>query len=192
MILTGAAKKKQQQISMVLEPEGGKDSDKEEEKPASNPATTARNRRTAVLTDRLRNEASTEEKRKRHQQELAEMINERALERLNRNKGEVAEPRLRKSNVAYKRAADFPADDEVKELKIFVDKKNETLVRTNIWVMPESEVSSGSDNDNLVQFSNFQYEELPGNINIWVDEIRLLDQYRTNGSSYESAVKWLN
>lgn len=113
---------------MVLEPEGGKESDKEEAKPAANPAMAAKNRRTAVLTDRLRNEASTEERRKKHQQELAEMINERALERLNKNKGEVAEPRLRKSNVAYRKATDFPSDEEIKELKIFVDRKNETLV----------------------------------------------------------------
>ncbi|XP_055357882.1 FACT complex subunit SPT16-like [Paramacrobiotus metropolitanus] len=130
-VLTAAAKKKQQQISMVLEPEGGKESEEEEEKTinlADNQNGNARSRRTAVLTDRLRNEASAEERRKRHQEELAARINERALERLNKGKGEVAEPKLRKSNVAYKRATDMPTDDEVKELKIFVDRKNETLI----------------------------------------------------------------
>ena len=82
-----------------------------------------------VLTERLRTDASTEERRKKHQQELAEMINERALERLNNGKEDLPEPKLRRSTVAYRNINNFPTEDEVRELKIYVDKKNETVVR---------------------------------------------------------------
>ena len=130
--MTQAARKKAAQVTLVLQQEGEKaDDDENEAKPENEkvaPKRPARNN--AVLTDRLRNEASTEERRKRHQQELAGQLNDRALERLNKNKGAVSEPRLRKSNIAYKNINNFPNanEDEVRELKIYVDRKNETVV----------------------------------------------------------------
>ncbi|KAG1714064.1 FACT complex subunit spt16 [Nymphon striatum] len=87
-----------------------------------------RGRRTAVIDSKLRTESSTEDKRKQHQKELAIQVNEEARARLAESKGEQKEEKVRKSNVSYKSFNLFPKESEVKELKIFVDKKYETVI----------------------------------------------------------------
>jgi nucleosome binding factor SPN SPT16 subunit len=79
-----------------------------------------RGKRTAVPDNKLRQELSTEEKRKLHQKELAHAINEAARQRLaEQGSGQQVE-KVRKSTVSYKSASQMPQDKEVKELKIFV------------------------------------------------------------------------
>lgn len=81
-----------------------------------------RGKRTAVLDNKLRQESSTEEKRKLHQKELAHALNEAARQRLaEQGSGQQVE-KIRKSTVSYKNATQMPQDKEVKELKIFVGK----------------------------------------------------------------------
>lgn len=94
----------------------------------------------------LQNEASTEEKRKQHQKELASHLNEEAKLRLAQQKvianyrfqdvtaftyvyflqGKLDGDKVRKSTISYKSAKDLPKDDEVKELKIFVGESYST------------------------------------------------------------------
>ncbi|GAU95532.1 hypothetical protein RvY_07133 [Ramazzottius varieornatus] len=123
------ARKKPQQVSVVLdaEPKESTVEVKIKQEPGAENGVNGRSRRT-VLTDRLRTDASTEERRKKHQQELADLINERALERLNNGKEDVPEPKLKRSTVAYRNINNFPTEDEVRELKIYVDRKNETVI----------------------------------------------------------------
>ncbi|KAG8222217.1 hypothetical protein J437_LFUL001415 [Ladona fulva] len=87
-----------------------------------------RGKRTAVLDSKLRQEGSAEEKRKQHQRELAQQLNEAAKQRMAQRKGGQAEERVRKSNVSYKSSSQVPREPEVKELKIFVDRKYETVI----------------------------------------------------------------
>ena len=99
-------------------------------------------------------EASTEEKRKQHQRELASQVNEEAKQRLAQQKvpnsiscnffknieslcstfywswviitqGRSGGEKVRKSTVSYKSARDLPKEDEVKELKVYVGKLRE-------------------------------------------------------------------
>ncbi|XP_055909921.1 FACT complex subunit spt16 isoform X1 [Eupeodes corollae] len=87
-----------------------------------------RSKRNAVLENKLRNEHSTEEKRKQHQKELAQLLNEKAKERLAKQ-GESKEiEKVRKNTVSYKSVSQIPREPEVKELKLYVDKKYETVI----------------------------------------------------------------
>ncbi|KAJ8377321.1 hypothetical protein AAFF_G00261700 [Aldrovandia affinis] len=82
----------------------------------------------ALLTDRTRNEMTAEEKRRTHQKELANQVNEEAKRRLTEQKGEQQIQKARKSNVSYKSVAQMPREREIREMKIFIDKKYETVV----------------------------------------------------------------
>ncbi|XP_035220236.1 FACT complex subunit SPT16-like [Stegodyphus dumicola] len=120
-------KKKLKNIAIVL-----KDDDEEEEEEEIEPAvqeeTLVRGRRTAILDSKLRTEQSAEEKRKQHQKELAEQLNKEARARLAESTGIQKEEKVRKSNISYKSVGQLPKEPELKELKIFVDKKYETVI----------------------------------------------------------------
>ncbi|KAL3199650.1 hypothetical protein MRX96_001403 [Rhipicephalus microplus] len=85
-------------------------------------------RRTAILDSKLRTEQSAEEKRQQNQKLLAERLNQAAKDRLASQRGVQKDEKVRKSNVSYKSVNQMPKEPEVKELKIFVDKKYETVI----------------------------------------------------------------
>ncbi|MBO8666463.1 hypothetical protein INO76_15655, partial [Staphylococcus aureus] len=83
----------------------------------------SRGKRTAVLESKLRMDSSSEEKRKLHQKELAVALNEAAKQRLAEQSSGKQAQKIRKSNVSYKNRNQMPQEREVKDLKIYVDKK---------------------------------------------------------------------
>ncbi|XP_023692218.2 FACT complex subunit SPT16-like [Paramormyrops kingsleyae] len=82
----------------------------------------------ALLADRTRNEMTAEEKRRAHQKELASQVNEEAKRRLTKQKGEQQIQKTRKSNVSYKNFSQMPREKEIREMKLFIDKKYETVI----------------------------------------------------------------
>ncbi|XP_016115806.1 FACT complex subunit SPT16 [Sinocyclocheilus grahami] len=82
----------------------------------------------ALLTDRTRNEMTAEEKRRAHQRELANQVNEEAKRRLTEQKGGQQIQKARKSNVSYKNVSQMPREKDIRDMKIFIDKKYETVV----------------------------------------------------------------
>lgn len=84
--------------------------------------------RRRVLEDRLRQEQNNDEKRRLHQRELLDQLNAAAQARLSKSSGGRTETKVKKSIVAYKSVKDFPRENEISDLKIYVDKKNETVI----------------------------------------------------------------
>jgi len=129
IILTGS-KKKVKNIAIFLKDD---DSDDEKENLDNNmdvdPTAYGRGqRRGAVLEQKLRADDSNNAKRKKHQKELLEKMNEAALRRLKEGGGKEEKVKLRKAPVSYKTPGLLPKEPEVKELKIYVDKKYETVI----------------------------------------------------------------
>uniref|UniRef100_A0A8C5D2X1 FACT complex subunit n=1 Tax=Gadus morhua TaxID=8049 RepID=A0A8C5D2X1_GADMO len=85
-------------------------------------------RSAALLADRTRNEMTAEEKRRAHQKELANQVNEVAKRRLTEQKGEQQIQKARKSNISYKNGSQMPREKDIRDMKIFIDKKYETVV----------------------------------------------------------------
>ncbi|XP_041277019.1 FACT complex subunit SPT16-like, partial [Onychostruthus taczanowskii] len=63
-----------------------------------------------------------------HQKELATQLNEDARRRLTEQRGEQQTQKARKSNVSYKSAALLPKEPHVREMKIYIDKKYESVI----------------------------------------------------------------
>uniref|UniRef100_A0A3P8R2D4 FACT complex subunit n=1 Tax=Astatotilapia calliptera TaxID=8154 RepID=A0A3P8R2D4_ASTCA len=76
----------------------------------------------------INNEMTAEEKRRAHQKELANHLNEEAKRRLTEQKGEQQIQKARKSNVSYKNVSQMPREKDIRDMKIFIDKKYETVV----------------------------------------------------------------
>ena len=128
-ILTGS-KKKVKNIAIFLKDD---DSDDEKENLDNNmdvdPTAYGRGaRRGAILEQKLRSDNVSDAKRKQHQKELLEKMNEAALRRLKEGKTDDQKVKVRKAPVSYKTAGLLPKEPEVKELKIYVDKKYETVI----------------------------------------------------------------
>lgn len=127
------SKKKVKNIGIFLKDD---DSEEEEEvasqtkskKQSSNEILESRGKRTTVLENKLRSEHSSEEKRKQHQKELAVALNEKAKERLARQSGGKEAEKVRKSTVSYRGVNQMPREPEVKDLKLYVDRKYETII----------------------------------------------------------------
>ncbi|RWS01709.1 FACT complex subunit spt16-like protein [Dinothrombium tinctorium] len=123
------SKKKLKNVAIFLKDEDEEsESEKEEKEIVKEEQLLGRGRRGAILDSKLRTEQSTEEKRKQHQRELAESLNESARARLAQKAGTNKEQRKVKSNVSYKNVSQMPKEPEIRELKIFVDKKYETVI----------------------------------------------------------------
>ncbi|XP_034175937.1 SPT16 homolog, facilitates chromatin remodeling subunit dre4 isoform X2 [Osmia lignaria lignaria] len=110
-----------------------KDEEEEEEEGSGKenepkPEILGRGKRTAVIESKLRTEHSSEEKRKQHQKELAQQLNEVAKARLAQQSGGKEQEKIRKSTISYKSLSHMPREPEVKELKLYVDKKYETVI----------------------------------------------------------------
>lgn len=102
------------------------DNEEEEDSGKENepkPEILGRGKRSAVIESKLRTEHSSEEKRKQHQKELAQQLNEIAKARLAQQSSGKEQEKIRKSTVSYKSLSSMPHDSEVKELKLFVGKK---------------------------------------------------------------------
>nr|CAI5822103.1 unnamed protein product [Callosobruchus analis] len=127
-ILT-VSKKKMKNIGIFLKDDSEEEENDEEKE--NTPKTTevlGRGKRSAVLDSKLRTEHSTEEKRKEHQKELALQLNEKAKERLAKQSGAKDKEKVRKNTVSYKNVNQMPRVTEVKELKLYVDQKYETVI----------------------------------------------------------------
>ncbi|XP_052232881.1 FACT complex subunit SPT16-like isoform X1 [Dreissena polymorpha] len=147
-VLTNS-KKRWKHVGIFLKDEDEvEEEDNEEEEKEAAPEMLGRGRRNAVLENRTRTrgrhgnagegnaelenrtrpDATTEEKRLKHQKELAHRLNEEARERLRGIQTGGDGKKLRKSNVSYKSISHLPNETEVRELKLFVDKKYETII----------------------------------------------------------------
>ena len=129
VVLT-ASKKKVKNIAIFLKDD---DSDDEKENQDNNMMEDPMNygrgaRRGAILDQKLRADSTTEQKRKEHQRELLEKMNAAALKRLKDGKSGEEKVKMRKAPVSYKTPGLLPKETEVKELKIYVDKKYETII----------------------------------------------------------------
>ncbi|XP_042233309.1 FACT complex subunit spt16-like isoform X2 [Homarus americanus] len=137
-ILTASSKKKLKNVGVFLKDDDDGDDDEEEDTKEDTSELLGRGKRTAILDSKLRHqtsEQSTEEKRKEHQKELAVAMNEAAKERLALLKGKKEDQKVRKSTVSYRSSNLIPREPEIAELKIYVDRKYETVILP-IYGMP--------------------------------------------------------
>ncbi|GAB1602097.1 FACT complex subunit SPT16-like [Argonauta hians] len=118
-------KKKIKHIGIFLKEE---DEEEEEEEQDQEPILLGRGQRNAILDSRTRTDMTAEEKRQNHQKELSQKINEEARERLKGMKQSGEDKKIRKSNISYKNHSYMPQEPEVKGLKIYVDKRYETVI----------------------------------------------------------------
>lgn len=127
-------KKTVKHVSVFLKDEDEEDDEDVSKDAGAEPKTAAsqllgRGTRNAILDSRTRTEEKTvEDKRTKHQRELGDKINEEARARLQGRQRSDGDQAMRKSNVSYKNQAQLPLEDEIKELKIFVDRKAETVI----------------------------------------------------------------
>lgn len=116
------SKKKVKNIGIFLRDndEGDDDEEEEEHETEKGQEILGRGKRSTVLDTKLRSEQNAEEKRKQHQRELAQQLNEKARERLEKQDDVKETEKVRKSTVSYKSIGQMPREPEVKELKLFV------------------------------------------------------------------------
>ncbi|ALC43184.1 dre4 [Drosophila busckii] len=125
------SKKKIKNVGIFIKDDDDEEEDVDDKKASKGDQGTeilGRSKRNAVLDSKLRNEINTEEKRKEHQRELAKQLNERARERLAKQGNSKEVEKVRKNTVSYKSMSQIPREPEVKELKLYVDKKYETVI----------------------------------------------------------------
>lgn len=129
-ILTASSKKKLKNVGVFLKEDDdeAEDDDDDDEMKGNTKNLLGRGKRTAIIDSKLRSEQSTEEKRRQHQKELAVATNEAAKERLAALKGKKSDQKMRKSTVSYRSANLLPRESEISELRIFVDRKYETVI----------------------------------------------------------------
>ncbi|KAK4879994.1 hypothetical protein RN001_008140 [Aquatica leii] len=122
------SKKKIKNIGIFLKDDTDDEEEEEEKTTSSKPEILGRGKRTAVIESKLRSEHPSEDKRKEHQKELAIMLNEKAKERLAKQSGAKDVEKVRKNTVSYKNTNQMPRVPEVKDLKLYVDQKYETVI----------------------------------------------------------------
>ncbi|XP_026672343.1 FACT complex subunit spt16 isoform X1 [Ceratina calcarata] len=122
------SKKKVKNIGIFVKDEEDDEEEGSGKENEPKPEILGRGKRTAVIESKLRTEHSSEEKRKQHQKELAQQLNEVAKARLAQQSGGKEQEKIRKSTVSYKSLSHMPREPEVKELKLYVDKKYETVI----------------------------------------------------------------
>ncbi|KAF6032508.1 dre4 [Bugula neritina] len=120
-------KKRVKHVSVFLKGDSDVDEEEKEEVEESDQLL-GRGRRNAVLEQRTRADNSNEEKRAQHQKELAQKMNEDAKLRMQGTTLGTDDKKMRKSTVAYKNYGQMPREPELKEMKIYVDRKYETIV----------------------------------------------------------------
>lgn len=120
-------KKRKLAKTIVLLKNDDESEEEDEENVERNEAVRGGSRR-RVLEDRLRQEQNNDERRRQHQRELLEQLNIAAQARLSKTSGGKVETKVKKSIVAYKSLKEFPRENEISDLKIYVDKRNETVI----------------------------------------------------------------
>eukprot|EP01135_Chromosphaera_perkinsii_P007045 Nk52_evm24s675 gene=Nk52_evmTU24s675 len=105
----------------------------EEEEPAPEPMTALRSKKGAAIIDsRLRGEDKTEktqeELRREHQADLAKKINEQAKARLLEGATGSTVAKKNVVRMAYRDSSELPKDRTVQNLKIFVDRRHDSVV----------------------------------------------------------------
>ncbi|KAM3171618.1 hypothetical protein ACTXT7_016265 [Hymenolepis weldensis] len=158
LVLTAAAKRRPRSISLYIEEEEDEDEeiqevDENEEGgaaerhktdisqkngiqkrenghsgDAANNAEVGRGHRRAILEQKTRNEITSEQKRLQQRRDLFDKLQTNAKNRLQGLKTDGETGAKVKSNVSYKGAGQMPKEDDVKKLRIFVDKKYETVI----------------------------------------------------------------
>lgn len=127
--LLTAAKKKIANIGIFLKDEDDEGENQQENGEAEEDYLLGREGKGALLESRTRTEMTAEERRKKHQLELKEQLHEEAKRRLLESKGDTNTlAKVKPSNVAYKHASLVPRENEVRDHKIFVDKKYEAVI----------------------------------------------------------------
>ena len=119
------SKKKIKNIAIFLKDASSEEEEKENSLP--DPDSLGRGKRSAIIEQKLRQDSTAEEKRKLHQKELMSKMNEEALKRI--KEGPIKEDvKVRKAPVSYKSPGQLPRESEVRQLKIYVDRKYETII----------------------------------------------------------------
>lgn len=137
------SKKKIKNIGIFLrDNEEGDEDEEDEEETEKNQEILGRGKRSTVLDTKLRSEQNAEEKRKQHQKDLAQQLNEKARERLEKQDGSKETEKIRKSTVSYKSVNQMPREPEVKELKLFVGKYHLYVVLLSFLLSLESFIYS--------------------------------------------------
>uniref|UniRef100_A0A8C5M6J7 FACT complex subunit n=1 Tax=Leptobrachium leishanense TaxID=445787 RepID=A0A8C5M6J7_9ANUR len=126
-ILTNV-KKKVKNVGIFLKNEDEEEEEEEEKDEAENLLGRGSRAAAVLTTDRTRNEMTAEEKRRTHQRELATQLNDEAKRRLTEQKGEKETLKARKSNISYKNSSQVPKESDIREMKIYIDKKYETVI----------------------------------------------------------------
>lgn len=120
-------KRKLTKTMVLLKNDDESEEEEDEENIERNEAVRGGSRR-RVLEDRLRQEQNNDERRRQHQRELLEQLNIAAQARLSKSSGGKVETKVKKSIVAYKSLKEFPRENEISDLKIYVDKRNEAVI----------------------------------------------------------------
>jgi len=123
------SKKKIKNIAVFLKDDDSEEGDDENISPAKVDKTHyGRGRRTTVIDQKLRTDGTQEEKRKQHQKDLMLKMNADALRRIKEGSSGKETVKQKKAPVSYRSPGQLPRESEVRSLKIYVDKKYETVI----------------------------------------------------------------
>ncbi|CAG0919160.1 unnamed protein product [Notodromas monacha] len=121
------SKKKLKNVGIFVQDGEEEDDDSNKENNEAESELLGRGKRNAILEKKFR-EPGQEEKRREHQKELAQKVNEEARARLASQKGQKSTDKSRKASVSYKNSNQVPQEPDIHRLKIFVDHKYETVI----------------------------------------------------------------
>jgi len=121
-------KKAVKRVSIFLKDES-EDEEENEDQPQAEALLRRGSRNAHIYKEKTRNEITAEEKRRKHQTELRDKLHQAAQERLINLKSSDETSKARKSNISYKKRELLPIKEpNIYELKLFIDKKYETVV----------------------------------------------------------------
>uniref|UniRef100_A0A1I7YJM3 FACT complex subunit n=1 Tax=Steinernema glaseri TaxID=37863 RepID=A0A1I7YJM3_9BILA len=128
-VLTESAKiRVKSNVVRIKEDEPMPSGSREDNKENSSGERYGRGKRSVVIQDQTRNKTTNEDKRKEKQKELGAQLNAAAQERLAGKKGTVDSKSTKRSTISYKNIDKFPDASEVDKLRVFVDKKHDTVI----------------------------------------------------------------
>lgn len=152
-VFTLAAKRRPKSVSLYIREEDEDDGDAEDDhdtktsrKPSANGGDSGvsaskrtlangnteeilgRGHRRAIIEQKTRNEQTAEEKRMSRRRELFDLLVKSSTERLGGLKTDTGLDTKAKSTVAYRGAGQMPKEDDIQRLRLFVDKKYETII----------------------------------------------------------------
>lgn len=127
--LTGSNKRKVKNVSIYIK-DASDDEESDDNDVINQEASKGMGRgmRATSSTASKRDHDSSESRRKNHQEKLHDQLNQEAKERILENKKGSTEEKRKKTNTSYKNSSLFPMEREIKDGKIFIDKKYETVI----------------------------------------------------------------